>query len=247
MKFNIEEQYKKAIGAYKITNLINGKFYIGSTGVSFIRRYKEHLSKFKNNNNVCKKLFNAFKKYGIENFEFTLLEITTKENILSTEQKYLDLGSDYNICKIAGSCLGVKRSEEVKNKQRGSKNHYAKTIIQYTLDGKKIREFNSMIEAAKTYGSNCITLLRNCCKNEKNYFSAYGYRWSYKGKKLKKRKKINIDYTKQKIFIKNDSIYLEFESKYKCYKYLNVSSGSFWWYLKKGFSKKHNLKIGKLI
>jgi len=40
-----------------------------------------------------------------------------KRIILSTEQDYLDQNSEYNICKIAGSCLGVKSSEKPKEKQ----------------------------------------------------------------------------------------------------------------------------------
>lgn len=244
MKFNIEERYKYAIGVYKIINLINGKFYIGSTSREFYGRYKQHVNTFKNNKNYCKKLNNAFKKYGIENFEFTLLEITTKENVISTEQKYLDLGFDYNICLKANSKLGCKHSEETKNKLR-SGNHiniHKKKVVQYTLNGEKIRTFDSISEAALFLNINSYTSICGCCHNKR--FSAYGYRWCYKNKKLKKVKKPKNN--RQKIYIKNNSIYLEFNSQIECAKYLNVYQSYISYHLKKGFSKKHNLEIGRI-
>lgn len=47
MKFNIEKENLNKTGVYKITNLINGKFYIGSTSNSFYNRYHQHLSDYK--------------------------------------------------------------------------------------------------------------------------------------------------------------------------------------------------------
>lgn len=240
MKFNIEEQYKNAIGVYKIINLINGKFYVGSTAISFYKRYKQHINRFKNKNekNHCKKLFNAIKKYGVENFEFILLEICLeKKDVINTEQKYINLGTNYNICLIANSKLGCKCSEKTKNKLRSGSHIdiHKKPIIQYTLDGTKIKEFNSSVEAEKFFKKKPNNNHINKVCNNKRY-SAYGYRWTFKDKKLN-----------NKIYIKNNSIYLEFNFQTECAKYLNIPSSTFNNYVKKGFSKKHNLKIGKLI
>ena len=43
----------------------------------------------------------------------------SKENLITQEQFFMDSYSPYfNICKIAGSCLGIKRSLEHREKQR---------------------------------------------------------------------------------------------------------------------------------
>lgn len=57
---------------YKITNLINGKCYIGQTTNSK-RRFTEHKAKgYGSEKN--KVLYYAFDKYGIENFSFEIIE-----------------------------------------------------------------------------------------------------------------------------------------------------------------------------
>ena len=52
---------------YKITNLVNGKVYIGQTIGEMNKRFKKHLSQV-NCKNVCSALYSALKKYGKEFF-----------------------------------------------------------------------------------------------------------------------------------------------------------------------------------
>lgn len=59
---------------YKITNLINGKSYIGQTN-DYKRRFREHREK--NYEKSDKLLYKAFDKYGIENFSFEVIEDKT--------------------------------------------------------------------------------------------------------------------------------------------------------------------------
>ena len=70
---------------YKITNLINNKVYIGITVKDIELRYNEHLK--------CSKsypLYNAFNKYGRENFCITILEkCSTREEACSLEKYYI--------------------------------------------------------------------------------------------------------------------------------------------------------------
>lgn len=120
-------------GIYKITNIVNKKVYIGSA--SFLNKRKgNHFDKLKTNKHYNKKLQNAFNKYGNENFIWELIEYCEKSNLITREQYYLDtilfaqeyirkenkkfeeLG--YNISPLASSRLGVKCSEETKNKLR---------------------------------------------------------------------------------------------------------------------------------
>lgn len=109
---------KKISGIYKITNLINNKFYIGSA-VSLLSRYHTHKNSFVKNKHKNQHLQNSINKYGIDNFKFEVIELCDKEQLLIKEQYYIDtLKPEYNICLIAGNSLGVKRSEEYKEKQR---------------------------------------------------------------------------------------------------------------------------------
>lgn len=84
----------KLSGVYVIKNLINNKIYIGSTKMSFKRRYLEHvrLLKIKKHHNFY--LSNAVNKYGIENFEFSIIEIINNISIPYLRQResyYIDI------------------------------------------------------------------------------------------------------------------------------------------------------------
>lgn len=66
-----------------------------------------------------KYLQNAFNKYGEVSFEFHVLEFCSKEDLIKTEQKYIDFYSpDFNMNPIAGSNLGRKFSLETREKIR---------------------------------------------------------------------------------------------------------------------------------
>lgn len=53
---------------YKITNTLNGKFYIGQTIQSLIKRFNGHKTDARVNNKTNQSLHNAIRKYGFENF-----------------------------------------------------------------------------------------------------------------------------------------------------------------------------------
>ncbi len=61
---------------YKITNNINGKVYIGiTTYVNPIDRFTKHLADYKTAKLLSKRpLYEAFEKYGVENFSFVVIE-----------------------------------------------------------------------------------------------------------------------------------------------------------------------------
>lgn len=106
---------KKGGVVYKISNDIDGKFYIGSTN-NLIKRYYTHINHIRTNKNTCVKLIRAVNKHGEDNFKFEIVCECPTNKILETEQEYIDiLQPHYNIAKIAGSNLGIKRTEEVKH------------------------------------------------------------------------------------------------------------------------------------
>lgn len=77
-------------GVYVIKCIKNNKIYIGSTTVSFIKRYNHHLSQLKRNNHKNQYLQNSYNKYGEEFFEFDILQICNKIDCLIIEQKLID-------------------------------------------------------------------------------------------------------------------------------------------------------------
>ncbi len=83
---------------YKVTNLVNGKLYIGRTKGSLSHRIREH----------CKNgyaLYTAIKKYGAENFEWKILcSSHFIEDTNNQEQFYIDYyrSRDYGYNLTAG-------------------------------------------------------------------------------------------------------------------------------------------------
>lgn len=127
------EEIKKNPGIYKITNIFNGKMYIGSAVNCFRRLVREHFKNLRLNKHCNIHLQRSWNKYGKDCFKFEVIEyVETKEELIPREQYYLNKllfadffieGNDkrfkklgYNIAPIAGSCLGVKHSEETRRK-----------------------------------------------------------------------------------------------------------------------------------
>lgn len=101
-------------GIYQITNLQNGKCYVGSA-VSFRKRWKEHLRQLTNGNHHSTVMQRAWDKYGEAAFEFKKLLVCAKADLIWFEQRAIDvLKPAYNICKIAGSVLGYRHTSEAK-------------------------------------------------------------------------------------------------------------------------------------
>ena len=61
----------KSCGIYKITNMINGKVYIGRTK-NFYQRYHQHIGAYRKQDNTKSNqyLLNSYNKYGFDNFTF---------------------------------------------------------------------------------------------------------------------------------------------------------------------------------
>ena len=106
---------EKSSGIYKITNKINGKYYIGSASI-ICNRWWIHISKLRKNYHPNTHLQNAWNKYGEKNFEFSIIETVPKEKLIEVEQKHLDnieQNKCYNTSMIAGK---IEMTDEVKTK-----------------------------------------------------------------------------------------------------------------------------------
>jgi group I intron endonuclease len=103
---------------YRITNTVNGKFYIGQTIQSLNKRWWAHRY-----NAIHKSftthLYNAIRKYGPESFTVELLEETTTDQLNDRERYWIaELQPAYNMTE-GGE--GGKPSDEVRAKMRAAK------------------------------------------------------------------------------------------------------------------------------
>lgn len=75
---------------YSVENKINGKRYIGQA-VDYERRVKEHQSRYSKDNSKSTRshFYRAIRKYGIENFTFSILEECSIEELNALEKKYI--------------------------------------------------------------------------------------------------------------------------------------------------------------
>lgn len=121
-------------GIYAWENQINGKMYIGKA-TNIYRRVYEEMNGFHNNRHQnLKKLYNAVKKYGINNFYVIKLLECPKEFLCKIEKlliNYYDSKNNgYNITFGGEGTLGHKVSKEQIDKQK-------KTLKQYWTDERK--------------------------------------------------------------------------------------------------------------
>jgi len=107
---------KELSGIYCFRHIASGKIYIGQT-VNLSDRIMDHING--NNSNII--LQRAITKYGVNNFEFLVVEFVTDTSLLTTsEQVHLDwlfslpLNMRYNVCSIADSRLGSTHTAETK-------------------------------------------------------------------------------------------------------------------------------------
>lgn len=84
---------------YKITNKVNNKVYIGKTSKTVEARWKQHLTDAKSyylhQTGHKRPLYDAFKKYGIENFTYEVLLECPDDVLNQEEQKYIALYHSY--------------------------------------------------------------------------------------------------------------------------------------------------------
>lgn len=81
-----------------------------------------------------------------------------------------------------GNMWGKHHPESVKRKisegvSRTRLQKFNKPVLQYDLDGNFIQEFNSIKEAAKSFGSK-RSHIADCCNNVRH--SCFGYKWQWK-------------------------------------------------------------------
>lgn len=125
---------------YCITNLINGKRYVGKTTSSLKERFREHCVDSQRERCEKRPLYDAMNKYGIENFIIEELEQVEDESLLSEKEIYW-----------------------IKELQTFGSNGYNATS---GGDGKILYDYKEIIELANLgYDSQQISDKIGCCRD----------------------------------------------------------------------------------
>lgn len=109
----------KISGIYKIQSIIKPeRIYIGSA-VKINERWWDHRKTLRKNKHHSPKLQRHYNKYGEEDLQFSIIEPCLPVFLTAREQYYIDsVNPFFNICKVAGSTLGIKYTDESKDKLR---------------------------------------------------------------------------------------------------------------------------------
>lgn len=213
---------EKKIGIYKITNLKNGKVYIGqSTNIE--KRWRTHKTDLKCNRHHNIHLQNAWNKYGKESFSFSIIIECPKDDLDSLEKHYINeydsFKNGYN--RDSGGKKGKTISEETRKLISESKTNLTEEekkerleklslaheyesikIIQINLEGKIVKEWKSARYCSKILNieQSCIY---NCLIHKRKTYK--GYIWIYKHEYKNFKLEEYLNKTAPKIIIQTNS------------------------------------------
>lgn len=170
-----EDKNKYEGYVYKITNKLNGHSYIGKTNRPVEERWYEHtkpsnINKKSKNTALCR----AFKKYGVDNFDFEIIdtiygdtEIQLEDNLKEKEIYYITLYNTHS--KIGYNCTDGGDNVTDDNKCN-------KEIDVYDLNGNYINSYNSMALASKELKVS-IGSISQCCNGTKYNSKGFVFRF----------------------------------------------------------------------
>lgn len=148
---------KNKSGVYALVNKTNGKIYIGSSNNLYFR-LRDYYANWYIANYPNLIISKAIVKYGLINFAVLILELTEKDDVLKTEQKYLDIYiPEYNILKTAGRSVGYKHTKLTREKIQVA--HGNKVEITNVKNNEKTL-YPSIIAATKAVKCSKNTILK---------------------------------------------------------------------------------------
>lgn len=189
---------------YKFTNLINNKIYIGQTRKQFRERLAQHVWQINNNPSYFHK---ALAKYGLSNFDITILETCENPEDLNGLEIYWidyyksnDPSNGYNLTSGGSSILynhvnkkheekeetRIKRSQSAKKKwqdpeyrkrYKKSRKEYIK-IVKLSMDDELIEIYPTFADAETSmFGKRNGSLWYPLRKYQKEFVEMKGFKW----------------------------------------------------------------------
>lgn len=154
---------------YLITNLINGKHYVGQTTTTIEHRWGQHKTDYNNPNPMYK----AFQKYGLENFRIDEISHYTRDT-LDKLLKILNSKEIYYINKYQSLTTQNGYNLSIGGNNRGIYNCFP--IDVYNREGELIYECNSAKETSRLLKYDTSSII-DCCNGKSvpniNYIFRY--------------------------------------------------------------------------
>jgi group I intron endonuclease len=160
--------YNQICGIYKIQNLVNGKVYFGQSN-NIKQRWNSHknIAKNKYSKSYNYHLYRSIRKYGIENFEFSIVKECKEDDLNCLEQFYIisysSWNSNYGYNKSIGGEGGGSKTEEAKKNMRKPKSELAKLHIRLSHLG-----IRHTTEQKEKISNSCKEYFRNNPRTEEN-------------------------------------------------------------------------------
>lgn len=177
MNLLLNDELEKC-GVYRILNKLDGRYYIGSTTMSFYKRMMHHFYSLRNNKHKNQYLQNAWNKYGEINFEFEIIKITSKEDTLKEEQVFIDQNKKllYNINSLASGTPNLsketieKRRQTMLRKYRNGELDYVKEINRQKIPWNKGKKYESTdhFKVPKTITDKVMNKRKEHSENKRN-------------------------------------------------------------------------------
>ena len=198
---------KKVRGIYKVTNKINGKVYIGQS-VDIGRRWRQHMTA---EDDIY--FHKAIQKYGVENFEWEVIEQCKKKDLDEREIYWIEYYDSFNKgynCTKGGEGNSGEGSPNWKggvSLDPEHKKEYGKQY--YQANKEKIKEYNKQYyeenkeKKKEYYEVNKEKIKQQMKEYNKGYYEANKekkkeYREANK-EKIKEKKKEYYEANKEKI------------------------------------------------
>lgn len=182
---------------YKITNKINQKIYIGKTIREPLTRWKEHLQYANHQQERYNTpLYSAMRKYGIENFDFEVIEnnILNEQELNRKEQQYIQF---YNATSHENGYNVTIGGDGGRNASKLTEN-IAEQIRLILLDTTNIESFNEIGKHFHISGSVIRAINTGESWFKEDYKNLYPLRkYSTNGLSINKKEYKNIVYDLQ--------------------------------------------------